>query len=163
VIGPSQRPVPDNTPTLTTDSHSSPRWDSPEYYLCYNPIYPNTLYTQYKSNVCKRYTEARSCNYGCSEKKNYYVFRQLFVALGIQHAMRMRHSAICGLYCSTTFFHILSKTARYSKTKILHIKCVFKFSLALSQIFLISRRTERNMIKLVHWSSCKVPVILVRF
>jgi len=32
----------------------------------------------------------------------------LFVALGIQHAKRMRHIVICGLPHSTTFFHITS-------------------------------------------------------
>jgi hypothetical protein len=29
-------------------------------------------------------------------------------ALGIQHAMHMRHIAICGLSDSTVFFHIIS-------------------------------------------------------
>jgi len=30
------------------------------------------------------------------------------VALGIQHAMRMRHIVICDLPLSTIFFHIIS-------------------------------------------------------
>jgi hypothetical protein len=39
-----------------------------------------------------------------------YVLHNLcvFVALGIQFAMRMRHIAICGLHCFTIFFHIIS-------------------------------------------------------
>jgi len=32
----------------------------------------------------------------------------VFVALGIQHAMRMRHIVICGLSESTIFSHIIS-------------------------------------------------------
>jgi len=32
----------------------------------------------------------------------------MIVALGIQHAMRMRHIVICGFPRSTTFFRIIS-------------------------------------------------------
>jgi hypothetical protein len=40
---------------------------------------------------------------------------------------------------------------------LLNIKCVFWFSLQfLSETFLISRRTERDMIKNVYWCSCEV-------
>ena len=39
----------------------------------------------------------------------------VFVALGIQHAMRMNHIVICGLRGSTIFFYIVLQTARFSK------------------------------------------------
>jgi len=47
--------------------------------------------------------------------------------------------------------------------KSLNIKCVFRIFLKLlSETFFILRRTERDMIKNIYRSSCKVPVIVVR-
>ena len=61
----------------------------------------------YTYNV--KLTEARSYN-NCYSKKKQWVLHNLsvFVALGIQHAMRMRRIVICGLPGSTIFFHIIS-------------------------------------------------------
>jgi hypothetical protein len=50
------------------------------------------------------------------------------------------------------------------KKKLLNAKYVFLFLLQLlSETFLILRRNERDIIKNVYLSSCKVPVVPVRF
>jgi len=44
-----------------------------------------------------------------AESNEYYTTSVcVFVALGIQHAMLMRHIVICGLPSSTEFFHTIS-------------------------------------------------------
>jgi len=52
----------------------------------------------------------------------------VFVVLGIEHAMRMCHIVACGLSGSTTFFHIISETVRFSKTKVRGNKMCFFLS-----------------------------------
>ena len=41
----------------------------------------------------------------------------------------MLQIVVCGLSGCTTFFHVISRTARFPKKEILHIKCAFWFSL----------------------------------
>ena len=48
----------------------------------------------------------------------------VFVVLGIQHAMRMRHTVICGLSGSTIFLHIISLMA-WLKKKIIKKKYIY--------------------------------------
>jgi hypothetical protein len=36
------------------------------------------------------------------------ILKVYFAALGIRHAICMRHIVICAVYASTTFFHIIS-------------------------------------------------------
>jgi len=85
----------------------------------------------------------------------------VFVALGVQHAMLIRHIVICGLPRSIIFFHIISKSIRFSEKVIKHNMCVdylYNFFLILNL-----RGTERDMGKNVYWSSCKVTIFIVIF
>jgi len=55
---------------------------------------------------------ARSWNRCCCGKAISITYSEcVFLALGMQHAMRMRRIVIYGLSCSTIFFHVNSKTA----------------------------------------------------
>jgi hypothetical protein len=87
----------------------------------------------------------------------------VFVALCIQHATRMRLIVIRGMPISAILFHIVSETAWFSVIKNVNTKCVFWLSVHPSpKTFLFLRRSERDMVKNVWWSPCKVPSILVR-
>jgi hypothetical protein len=57
----------------------------------------------------QRNIETRSCNHCSSGKAGSVTYSKfVFVILGIQHATRVRHIAICGLPHSKIFFHIIS-------------------------------------------------------
>ena len=50
------------------------------------------------------------------------------------------------------------------KKKLLNVKRVVRFSVQiLSEIFVILKRSERDIIKKVYWSRCKVPLFLSDF
>ena len=73
------------------------------------------------------------------------------------------YTVICGLSGCAIFLHYLKNCTIFGR-KLFNIKCVFWFSLQiLYERFLILRRIQRDTIINIHRSSCKVPVILVRF
>ena len=88
----------------------------------------------------------------------------MFVALGIQHVMRMCHTVVCGLSGSTLFFHIVSLTAQFSEKRFFdHKMCVLVFFTNFSETFLILRSIERDIVKNIYFSLRKAPVIIVIF
>ena len=62
---------------------------------------------------------------------------------------------------STIFFHVISQTARFSKNQLLNTKCVFWFSLRLSETFFIRTNKNREILSQMHTSSCRVPLLFL--
>jgi hypothetical protein len=80
--------------------------------------------------------------------------------------MRMRHIAICGLPgCTMFLLHCHINSTIFFLKKVTEYKiCFFLFSPQLmSEKCLILKSNDRDMIKNVNWSSCKILVILARF
>ena len=62
-----------------------------------------------QTTYVQRNIAARSCNHCCNGKGISITYSEcVFVTLGSQHAMRMRHTVICCTTDSTIFFHIVS-------------------------------------------------------
>jgi len=62
------------------------------------------------------------------------------------------------------YFYTVSHTRHDFRKTLLNVACVFRFSVQIvSGTFLILRRNERDIVKNVYWTSCKISVIIVRF
>jgi len=104
---------------------------------------------------------ALSCNH-CYRGKGISITFTL-VALGKQHAMRMRHIFIRGLAATTKFFHIISLKALLWRKKVTEQKRVFYFLYNFRLKHFSFQEELREIDQKVYWYPRKVPVILVRF
>jgi hypothetical protein len=78
--------------------------------------------------------------------------------------MRMRRSILWPVWLYDIFPHyVINGTIFRGKKVIDHKMCVLIFFANLVETFLILKIIQRDIIIHVCWSSCKVPVILVRF
>jgi len=106
----------------------------------------------------------RSCDHIRSGKSVNIAYSDgVFVDSGIQHSKRMRPCHLSPVRLCKIFLRYLKHGTVFER-QLFNVKCVVWFSLQLSsETFIILRSTDRDMIKNVYLSSCKVPVILVRF
>jgi hypothetical protein len=109
-------------------------------------------------------TDERSRNNCLPWKSNTCYIFCVSVTLVIQHAKCMHRIILSSVAClALPYFSTLSHKRHDFRKNLLNIECVFRFSLQLlSEIFLILRRIERDIIN-VHRSSCNISVIFVRF
>ena len=98
--------------------------------------------------LVERNFEWRSCNHCCNGIAISIITRRecVFIALGIQHGMRMRCTVIRDLSACTIFLpHYIINGTIFEKKKLLNVKCVVRFYLQiLSEKFLIIRIEQDN-------------------
>jgi hypothetical protein len=133
-----------------------------------HPIQPSRPLTERKCIPDRQCTGKQRSRNHCRRGKSEVLHIMSVCVCSLSHPARNAHAPcyilICGLSVSNIFFHIISLTEWLSEKKLVHIKCVFWFSLQiLSETFLTLRRNERDIIINVHRFSCTVPVILVKF
>ena len=90
----------------------------------------------------------------------------MFVAFGIQHAMRMRLIILASVSCiALHYFSTLShKTDTiFEKKKLIAYKMCFDFLYSFCKTHFSFSEEKRIIVTHEHRSSYKVPVILVRF
>ena len=92
-------------------------------------------------------------------KLKYYTFRVSSLSYPARKANAPYHFAICALLGSTTFFHTISYTARFSEKVMEHEIRVF-FSTAFVSNISYPKRAERDINE--HRSSREASIILVK-
>jgi hypothetical protein len=110
-------------------------------------------------------TQARSRNH-CCRGKSISITRSEYVTRCSYPAYRVHAPyciVICGLSGCTRFFECLTNGAIFGKRVVEYKMCVLIFSRILFKTFPIVRIIKRCVTISVRTSSCKVPVILVRF
>jgi hypothetical protein len=106
--------------------------------------------------------EAGSRNHCCNAKSISITYLEcVFVALVIRHAERMRLVISASVaYPAVQYLpHYLTNGTIFWGKLCLKMCVIF---CTMFETFLIPRRIQRDIITL-HWSSCKAPIILVRF
>jgi hypothetical protein len=105
----------------------------------------------------KRDIKALSRKHYCRERAIIISYSEpVSVSLVMQHEMGMRCIIKSSMACPSVSY--------FRGKKLLNMKFVFWFSLnILSETFLILRLNVRDLIKSVHWPSCKSPVIPATF
>jgi hypothetical protein len=135
-------------------------------FSCENWSNAEWLYSSTRQTVCvKRNFQACSCNQCWSGKALSIAYSECVCSLGyLACNVLMLYCHLCSAYLYNIFIRYLIHGNILKKKKALNVKHEFCFSQQRSfETFPILRKKERDMIKSVHRSSCKVPVILVRF
>jgi len=107
-----------------------------------------------------RNIETRSCNYCCCGKAISITYSEcVFVDLSVQHSLLVRRITLSFVACpAVQYFRDYLIKGRIFEKRNIERKCVFWFSPQISSAtVLIIRRVERDIMKNVYWSSCKVP------